>query len=76
MSWISLIVFLIQYGPAMYKLIKDIIAMIRELRNRGVKTGAFEGGLHDALSRYKETGDETELRDMYAKLDQHLRGVA
>lgn len=71
MGWMSLIMLLIQYGPAIYKLVKDIIATIRDLRDRGVKTGAFEGHLKDALARFKETGDDAELKEMYKKLSEH-----
>ncbi len=76
MGWIiTLISLLIQYGPTIYALVKDIIAMIKELRNRGVKTGAFEGGLRDAIARFKVSGDDAELRAMFDKLQQHVKGA-
>lgn len=76
MTWIiTLVMLLIKYGPEIYNLVKDIIAMIKELRTAGLDGAAMDSNLRAAIQRFKVTGDDSELMAMYAKLYSHLRSL-
>lgn len=69
MGWINLILILIKYGPVVYRLIKEIINLIKQLRdsrNKSDRLYAVQGDdrLAAEYNRYKRTRDKSKLEKL------------
>lgn len=72
MGFLSIILMIIRYGPAIFQLITEIIDLLKRMRGGDVKNvAAYEGELKRAIEFYKKTGDRGPLRE----LRDRLRGV-
>lgn len=66
MTWLSIILFLIQYGPAIFQLVSEIIELIGKLRSFK-EQDAFKAELESAVKDYKANRDR---RGLYALRDK------
>lgn len=71
MGWLSILLLVIQYGPAIVHLVVEIVDMIKRLRHP-TEQSHFKAELEDAVKRYKETGDRTWLRALRDRLITRL----
>lgn len=72
MGFFSIILMIIQYGPAIFHLITEIIDLLKRMQSSDVKNvAAYEVDLKKAIDFYKKTGDRGPLRE----LRDRLRGV-
>ena len=81
MSWLTIIMLIIQYGPAIYKLVKEIIDLIKKIQVRMPKTEAnifgftTEERLRLAIAYYKKTGDKSRLEELHGELTIQLANL-
>lgn len=68
MSWLSLILLVIQYGPAVYKLVKEIIDLIKHRDNGFQEREAFGVELSRALDELKASRDLRPLEALRERL--------
>lgn len=73
MGWLSIIMLVVQYGPAIFHLVVEIVDMIKQLRHP-VEQSHFQAELNDAVGRYKETGDRSYLRALRSRLQLRCFG--
>ncbi len=66
MTWISIILFLIQYGPAIFQLVSEIIELIRKIRDPQAQE-ALEVEFREAVEHYRRNQDR---RRLYALRDR------
>ncbi len=72
----TLIELLFKYGPAIFQIVKDIIALIKYLRADPVGTGLLAASdpndeLRAKIEKFKVTGDASELEAMRTQLLEH-----
>lgn len=81
MSWLTIIMLIIQYGPAIYKLIKQIIDLIWKVQAHMPMTEANTFGfsqherLEAAIKYYKRTKDKSRLEEMHGELTVQLSNL-
>lgn len=72
MGWLSLVMLLIQYGPVVFKLVQEIVALIKAHRSNGQFLGVnLEADLAAAVAHYKVSKDMTGLQGLLARLKAH-----
>ena len=76
MGWLKIILLLIQYGPAIYQLVKQIIDLFKKIGESNEKSFQFSPyqqdiRLREALDYYKKTRDKEKL----IKLRDELVGI-
>lgn len=81
MSWLTILMLLIQYGPVIYKLVKEIIELIKKIKVRMPQTEAnifgftTEERLRLAIEYYKKTGDRSRLEELHGELTVQLANL-
>ena len=73
MGWLSIIMMIIQYGPAIYKLVKELIELIKKARK--ADQPALKAELKEAAEHYKKTKDKTVLERLRDRLHKECYGV-
>lgn len=73
MGWISIIMLVVQYGPAIFHLVVEIVDLIKNLTHP-TEQSHFRAELEDAVKLYKETGDRTHLRMLRDRLNKRCFG--
>lgn len=73
MGWLSIILLVVQYGPAVFHLVVEIVDLIKKLRHP-TEQSHFRAELQDAVRRYRETGDRSALRALRDRLNQRCFG--
>lgn len=67
MGWLSILLLVIQYGPAIFNLVTEIVELIRRLRQPSEKV-LYRAELQDAVKHYRATGDRRLLRRLRDRL--------
>ena len=82
MGFVSIIMFLLKYGPSIFQLIKTAVELIRWLKKNdesSAKTFAYEAPvkeqLNDMAKRAKATKDHKELLEYIERLKQRKAEV-
>jgi hypothetical protein len=79
--WISIIFLIIQYGPAIWKLVKQIIDMITKISLRMPQSQALEfemsqrDRLEAAVKYYRRTGSKVRLEELHGELTCQLENM-
>lgn len=68
MSWLSIILLLIQYGPSIIHVVQEIIEFIR--RRQQPDQAGLAAELDGAVRHYKKTKDRRPLRKLLERLRQ------
>lgn len=76
MGWLSVILAVIQYGPAVYNLVVEIIELIKKLKAEGRTDEAkfAEATLRSGVSQYKKAKDRRVLRALRDRLRSDCYG--
>lgn len=75
MGWLSIIMLIVQYGPAIFHLVSEIIDLIKKVRHPE-QQAAFTAELSAAVDTYRQTKDRRPLRDLLDRLYKHCDGDA
>lgn len=82
MGFVSILMFLLKYGPSIFQLIKSAVELIKWLKNNDQNSFvAFADGeslkqrLHGMAGRCKRMNDHTELEKFVAMLKQRKAEV-
>jgi hypothetical protein len=67
MSIISIILLILQYGPAIFSLVAEIIKLIKNLRDKK-EQAVFTSELADAVRHFKANADARRLEKLRDKL--------
>jgi len=76
MGFWQIILILIQYGPTIFKIIREIIALIKEISNRDDPKNAalvdYEQDIRNALADYRLTKSTEKLENLRSHLRARL----
>jgi hypothetical protein len=71
MGWVSLLLMILQYGPTIFKLVKEIIDLIKKNKGSGFQEQeAFTVELKRGLEEFKRTRDTRPLEELRERLRQ------
>jgi hypothetical protein len=69
MGWVSLLLMILQYGPTIFKLVKEIIDLIKKNKGSGFQEQeAFTVELKRGLEEFKRTKDTRPLEELRERL--------
>jgi hypothetical protein len=69
MNWVAIIMLLLQYGPAIVKLVMEIIALIKKTRSHDK-----EPELRESITHFKRTRDIEPLKRLRDELRRRRDG--
>lgn len=81
MSWMTIILLILKYGPVIWEIVKEIIELIKKIRVRMPQTEAalFSFGANErlemAVQYYKLTKDKSRLYELHGELTTQLANL-
>lgn len=72
MAWLSIILWVIKYGPAIFSIVSEIMDLIKKMR--GAEKVEAEGEFKSAMAEYKKTRDRRPLRRLRERLQKRCYG--
>lgn len=75
-TWIKVFFLLLQYGPTIWRIVREIIALINSMAAFMDDPVAFKqqarGRMDDCVAYYQFTGDKSKLEEMHGELSIQL----
>lgn len=81
MSWMTIILLILKYGPVIWEIVKEIIELIKKIKVHMPQTEAqlFSFGAHErlemAIQYYKLTKDKSRLEELHGELTTQLANL-
>lgn len=81
MSWVTILLLILKYGPVIWQLVKEIIDLIKKIQLRMPQTEATafqfttKQRLDMAIKYYKLTGDKSRLEELHGELTVQLKNL-
>lgn len=81
MSWLTIVLLILKYGPVIWELVKEIIDLIKKIKVHMPQTeaGLFEFSTKErldmAIQYYKLTKDKSRLEELHGELTTQLANL-